>query len=128
MAQVGSLEQLYQTYRDRVQFLLVYIAEAHPGSILTLPTEGGGRGLQIVPPTSTVAERLHHLRQLIKLTRVSMPAVIDGEDDAVKRAYAAWPDRLYAIGVDGRVAFKGAPGPAGFKVPELADWLRENVK
>ena len=43
-----------------------------------------------------------------------MPALIDGVDDKVGRAYGAWPDRLYLIGKDGKVAFAGAQGPGGF--------------
>ena len=43
MASCGPLEQLYQTYKDRATFLLVYIAEAHPGTILSVPTADGGR-------------------------------------------------------------------------------------
>lgn len=109
-------------------FVLVYIAEAHPGSIVSIPTENGGSELQIVPPTATEAERLRNLRSFSRLSGLTMPAGIDGEDNAAKRAYAAWPDRIYAIGADGRIAFKSAPGPMGFKVPDLADWLRENVR
>jgi hypothetical protein len=128
MAQVGSLERLYQTYKDRAEFVVVYIREAHPGSIISVPKPGGGAELQLLPQTSTVAERLRHLRELVRIAHFTMPAVMDGEDNAVKRAYAAWPDRLYVIDAEGKVAFKSAPGPAGFKVPELAAWLRENVK
>lgn len=46
--------------------------------------------------------------------KLPMPALIDGVDDKVGRAYGGWPDRLYLIGKDGKVAFAGAQGPAGF--------------
>lgn len=128
MAQVGSLEKLYQTYKDRVEFILVYIQEAHPGSILSLPTKQGGNELQVVAQTASVAERTANLRKIVALMRLTMPGVIDDEQGTANRAYAGWPDRLYAIGVDGRVAYKGGPGPFGLKVPELADWLRNNAK
>lgn len=128
MAQAGSLERLYQTYKDRVEFILVYIREAHPGSIISLPTKDGGMELQVVSQTATVAERLVNLRKITNLMHLTMPGVIDDEQGTANRAYAGWPDRLYAIGIDGKVGYKGAPGPFGFKVPELAAWLRENVK
>jgi len=128
MAQVGSIERLYQKYKDRAEFMMVYIREAHPGSVVSLPGKNGQNELQIVPQTSTRADRLTNLRQLISLTHISMPAVIDDESSSVKRDYAAWPDRLYVVGVDGKVVYKGRPGPYGFRTPELADWLRENVK
>ena len=40
-------------------------------------------------------------------------------DDAVMTAYAAWPERLYLIDVDGRVLYAGGRGPFGFKPREL---------
>lgn len=46
--------------------------------------------------------------------------LLDDVDDAVALAYGGWPDRLYLIGRDGRVAFQGETGPAGFKPTELA--------
>jgi hypothetical protein len=128
MAQVGSLEKLYQTYKGRVDFLLVYIREAHPGSILSVPDGMGGTRLEVLAQTSTIDERLQALRRLIKLRNLTMPAVIDDEESTVKRAYASWPDRLYVIGGDGKVAYKGRPGPFGFRTPEVEQWLRENVR
>jgi hypothetical protein len=47
--------------------------------------------------------------------------VVDEMDDAVNKAYAAWPTRLYLIGLDGRVVYAAAPGPYGFKPGALAE-------
>jgi predicted nucleic acid-binding protein len=49
---------------------------------------------------------------------LEMPAVVDAMDDAVARAYAAVPERLYLIGIDGRVAYKGGMGPMFFRPRE----------
>lgn len=122
------MEKLYATYKDRVEFLVVYISEAHPGSIVSVPKKGGGSDLQVIPPTSNVEERLRNYRQFVDVVGLTIPAVIDTEDDHAKRAYAAWPDRIYVVGTDGKIAFKSAPGPVGFKIPDLAVWLRENAK
>jgi len=35
--------------------------------------------------------------------------------------YAAWPERLYLVGTDGRVAYAGGPGPSGFSPAELQE-------
>lgn len=40
-------------------------------------------------------------------------------DDAVSKAYAAMPTRLYLVGLDGRVVYAGGLGPFGFKPAEL---------
>ena len=54
---------------------------------------------------------------MIKLA-LEMPAVVDEMDDAVGRAYAGMPERLYLIGRDGHVAYKGGMGPMFFRPKE----------
>jgi type I thyroxine 5'-deiodinase len=44
--------------------------------------------------------------------------VLDEFDNTTEKAYTGWPDRIYLIDANGRVAFKSKPGPFGFK-PEL---------
>jgi hypothetical protein len=39
--------------------------------------------------------------------------------------YYALPDRLYLIGRDGRVAYRGGPGPFGFVAAELERAIEE---
>ena len=46
---------------------------------------------------------------------------VDEMDDKVMVTYAAWPERLYLVGKDGRIAYAGAPGPAGFSPTELKE-------
>ena len=40
-------------------------------------------------------------------------------DAKVELDNAGWPDRLYLVAADGRIAWKGDPGPKGFKPAEL---------
>lgn len=47
-----------------------------------------------------------------------MRAVVDRVDDKVNKLYGGWPDRLYLVGKDGKVAWRGGPGPRGFKPAE----------
>jgi hypothetical protein len=115
MAQVGSLERLYQSYKGKVEFLVVYVREAHPGSIVEVPIGDRKTELQMIGRTSTAEDRLTNLRKVMRLAHLTMPAVIDDNSGTVKQAYAGWPDRLYVVGVDGKISFKGAPGPMGFR-------------
>jgi type I thyroxine 5'-deiodinase len=50
---------------------------------------------------------------------IKIPAVVDWFDDSTDKAYSGWPDRLYLIDRDGRIAFKSKPGPFGFKPDDL---------
>lgn len=119
---------MYQTYKDRVEFLLVYIREAHPGSLLYVTAEDGTKQLAVIPQTATAAERLKNLGQCVSLLQLTMPALIDSDDDVVNRGYGAWPDRLYVVDVDGKIAYKAGPGPRGFRPAEVESWLKANVK
>ena len=62
-----------------------------------------------------------------KLELEPIPALVDDVDDAVSQAYAAWPDRLYLVGRDGRIAYRGGPGPFGFLPDVLEDHIREEL-
>ncbi len=57
--------------------------------------------------------------EMCSTLKLAMPALIDGLDDKVGKDYSAWPDRLYLIDTQGKIAYKSAPGPAGFKPAEL---------
>ena len=93
-----------------------------------MPDAKSGTKLQVVPQTWKSVDRLKNLEQCISLLHLTMPAIIDSEVNVVNRAYAAWPDRLYAIDIDGRVALKSGPGPMGFRTQDLAAWLKDNIK
>ena len=59
---------------------------------------------------------------------LSFPAIIDGMDDKVGNTYAGWPDRLYIVGKNGKIAYKGGKGPGGFKPLEMEAKLKQICK
>ena len=74
----------------------------------------GARNLDTQPAT------IEALPRVTAAVGGRVPVLIDGVDNAVASAYGGWPDRLYLIGRDGRVAFQGDEGPFGFKVKPFA--------
>jgi hypothetical protein len=44
-------------------------------------------------------------------------------DNPADKAYAAWPERIYVIGVGGRIVYKGGMGPFGFKPADAQEAL-----
>jgi len=56
---------------------------------------------------------------------IKIPILIDGMDNAVNEAYSGWPDRLYVIDKTGKIAYKGGPGPRGFRPREMAQALEK---
>jgi hypothetical protein len=104
-------------YAGRIDFLVVYIREAHPedGWVVTM---NRSENIQFDDPTST-EERTDVAASCALHLKIGMPVVVDEIDDAVASAYGALPDRLYLIGLGGRIAFQGAPGPFGFQPSDL---------
>lgn len=58
---------------------------------------------------------------------IKFPAVLDGFDNTTEKAYTGWPDRLYLIDRDGKVAYKSQPGPFGFHPDDLKAALEKVV-
>ena len=56
-----------------------------------------------------------------------LPALVDDTDNRVETAYTGWPDRLYVIDYDGRIAFKSEAGPFGFEPKDVAAALKRLV-
>ncbi len=122
-----SLRGLYQRYHDRVQFLMIYIREAHPRDGWWL---GGGlmgkairmyapkASTEVVDPTS-LDERRQVARQCEDALSYGIRTYVDDLDDGVNKAYAGLPTRLYLIERDGKVAYAGGLGPYGFKPAQL---------
>jgi hypothetical protein len=97
---------------------VVYIREAHPEEGWILP-ENRRSGVAVHEPT-TDDERQTVASTCAVNLQLRMPMVVDGLDNAVASAYGGWPDRLYLIGQNRRIAFQGGEGPFGFKPEELA--------
>jgi hypothetical protein len=122
---LGALEELHRQYRNQVAFFVVYIKEAHPEDGWVL---GRNRRADVrVQDPTTDQERAEVAQTCVVRMRIGMPVLIDGIDNAVASAYGGWPDRLYLIGRDGRIAFQGGQGPFGFKPPDLAAAIRAEV-
>ena len=114
---MGELEELHERHGEDVAFFIVYIREAHPedGWVLEDNREDG---IALADPAS-LDERAAAAQACALRLQTRIPILLDDLDDAVASAYGGWPDRLYLIGRDGRVAFQGEVGPFGFKPHEL---------
>ena len=73
----------------------------------------------------TNEERIDVATTCIVRLAVKIPALLDGIDNRIERAYTGWPDRMYIIGTDGRIHCKSAPGPFGFSTKELEASLKQ---
>jgi hypothetical protein len=89
---------------------VVYIREAHPTDGWAIPQNR----FRIMDP-KTLEERRKVAREFAAQLKVSIPILVDTIDDRMEKAYSGWPDRIYVIDSEGKIAQKGDPGPGGFR-------------
>jgi len=103
----------------------VYILEAHPSDVWQM--ESNLKDKVVFASPRNEEERAFMAGACVRKLGIKFPAVLDGFDNTVEKAYTGWPDRLYLIDRDGRVAYKSRPGPFGFKPDELKAALEKIV-
>jgi Iodothyronine deiodinase len=103
---------MYLTFRDRAAFAFVYIAEAHSVDGWQLQSNEE-EGVLLRQPRTLEARRAA-AREGAARMGLTLPAFVDGMDDAVSEAFAAWPERLFVADADGVIVFQGGPGPFEF--------------
>jgi type I thyroxine 5'-deiodinase len=107
---------MYRAFRAEADFAVVYIAEAHPvDGWQTASNEAEGIRIR---QAVTFADRLAAAERCAAALALSIPTLVDGMDDAARQAFAAWPERIFLVGRDNRVAYRGGPGPYGFDPAE----------
>jgi len=115
------MEKLYKQYRDTSQWLLVYIDEVQPADGWQAETKVES-GYEVDQPEN-IEERLAMARICHKKLRISLPVIVDNLDDKTSADYAGWPDRLYIVDKEGKIAYKGRKGPGGFRLMEMKEAL-----
>jgi Iodothyronine deiodinase len=123
---LGALEELYDRYGSEVAFLIVYIREAHPEDGWVL-ADNRREGVELVDAT-TLDEREDAAHACAVSLRTRIPMALDRLDDQVASQYGGWPDRLYLVGRDGRIAYQGGEGPFGFLPEELAAAIERELE
>ena len=102
------LERTYQKYKGDVEFLFVYIREAHPA-------DSNWAIRNTVRDPRSQKERNKVATMCNSELKMSIPTVVDDMFDSVNMSYRAWPERIYVIGRDGKIKVKAGVGPWGFK-------------
>lgn len=73
----------------------------------------------------TIDDRFAAAREGVERLGLTLPVLVDRMDDAVSSAFAAWPERIYVVDADGRIADIGGPGPFEFEPDAAAAVLDE---
>jgi len=110
-------------FEGKADFLTIYIREAHPTDEWQMDSNVD-QGVCYAQP-KTLEDRLVIARDFVAREQWDIPLRVDGMQNQVDGVYAGWPERLYIVGTDGRIAYKGRTGPFGFHPEEVEAWLSE---
>lgn len=116
-----ALNELHQKYGNDAAFYAVYILEAHPSDVWQMASNV--RENVVFASPRNLDEKTELAGTCVRKLGIKFPALVDGFENTVERAYTGWPDRIYLIDQNGRVAYKSKPGPFGFKPSELQNAL-----
>jgi len=113
---VEEVHQLFEKYKDTVDFITIYIAEAHTQDVWPL-------GQHVcVNKHITLQDRITACKRFMESVKWKLPTVVDSMADGFMNEYFAHPERFYGM-VDGKMGFKAQPENAYYPMKQLIDWL-----
>ena len=120
------MEEIYGKYRDRAEFLVIYVQEAHP-------TDGWQTDSNVAEGVMFRQHQSYEEREEVAQTcsldlHMSIPVLVEEMNNGTDEAYGAAPERLYVIGADGKVAYKGGAGPHFFDLDEWEQAIEACLK
>ena len=92
---------MYRDYGDKVEFLLVYVREAHAADAWALQVNKR-QGFE-VPLARNYEEKDHYADLCVRKLDIEFPTLVDRMDFPVEADYTAWPERLYLVDADGKI-------------------------
>jgi len=84
--------------------------------------------LKYIKDPTNKFERFQVANTCVNDLNISIPCLLDDMENSTAVAYKGYPDRLYIVGRDGRIAYRGGPGPMGFKPLEMENALRAELR
>ncbi len=118
---MDRLEEIRVELADEIELVYIYIKEAHPSDEWQMDSnEEDG---VVFPQPRNDTERRLRAQAFVTEMEVEGLTLVDDIRNTANACYAAWPERLYVIGTDGRIAYKGGMGPFDFDTDELEEFL-----
>jgi hypothetical protein len=125
------VETLYKAYKDKAQFFLVYIREAHPSPDKGQADEQRAKeqlkrfGDKGIAQPKTMDERVIAADKCMKDLKLTIPILLDSIEGDYLKAYGGWPAGTVVIDIDGKVAYWTRGAPTGCKPGEAEAALKK---
>lgn len=112
---------MYNDYKDRVDFLAVYIREAHPLDEWQMKKNVDEN--VCYPQPTTLTQRVAIANDFTQRFHFPLPLGVDPMNDLADHLYGGWPERLYVIDESGKIVYRGGLGPFNYHPNEVRAWL-----
>jgi hypothetical protein len=116
--QTDRMRDLIASYNGAVQFLFVYVVEAHPTNGWNTPSNVAANIMYTQPVT--LNERTKIATDWKNAYGFKSPIVLDWPDNRINEDYSGSPERLHVLDAKGFVTFKSDQGP--YDDSHLDDW------
>ncbi|KAK6179944.1 hypothetical protein SNE40_012189 [Patella caerulea] len=117
MAKLRKFNELVRNFADDIDFLTVYIEEAHPNDGWRIANDTKYDYKQHV----ILEDRIQAAGRLLE-AGVESPVVLDTMENEANAAFAALPERLFII-LNGVVVYEGGRGPILYNLGEVENWI-----
>ena len=87
-----SVQELYDEFGDRVNFIMMYVREAHPGEFFMQP--------------ETIEQKLKHALALRDFYDIQWTVAVDNVDGELHRSLDPKPNSAYLVDSDGTILFR----------------------
>jgi hypothetical protein len=116
--QSGRMRQLIASHDAAIQFIFVYVLEAHPTDGWKTPSNTAADIMYSQPVN--MDERAKVANDWRSAYGFESPIVLDWPDNRINDDYDGSPERLYVLDSEGVVTFKSEQGP--YNDDHLDDW------
>ena len=122
------MNEMYDKYKDDIDFLCVYIREAHPeDGISGYPAQSNVTDNIFIKTHTNIEERAEIAQTCVLRLNLKMPMALDDMTDQVDQGYRAMPERLAIIDADGKLAYLSQQGPWGFLPDEWEEAIQRII-
>jgi hypothetical protein len=123
--QAVRLNEIYEAYKDKLQFYLAYIQEAHAADGWQTPQNLYEEVIFNAPTSDD--ERADVASACQAHLDLKLPMLLDSIDDNVEDKYRSAPIRLYVVNAEGVLTYCGEPGPRGYDLDGWEEAIRKET-
>ena len=121
MATLEPMKTLARKYDGKIEFVIIYCREAHPG--MKMKSMGGVGDLPLLEQTNNREERAERAARFGREMKIPQRILVDEDgDDSIQQRYGEWPNQTIVVDVTGVVRSMANTNPW-----KLDSFLQENV-